>query len=613
VSGIGGYVGVDGDGNVVLSRMSDGFAWPLKERRIRHESSTFGLVAVGPANGVAIARSGPVTVAVHGHPVWPAARAGLTDVSAVAAAVAEAINDNQNDVVERMRGDFSLAAYDERSERLRLCVDRIGVRNLFYTRVGRGWVFGATADVVRRHPAVSLQVDAQGIYDYVYFHMVPGPRTVFQALDRVPPAHEVVLDASGAHLRRYWQLGFAEDRHRSLKQLRSSFMEALRNDVRPHALLPATGAFLSGGTDSSTVSGLLGELAGSPAETFSIGFASEGYDEMEYARIASRHFKTRHHEYYVTPDDVVDAIPAIAGAFDQPFGNASAVPTYFCARLAREHGIDRMLGGDGGDELFGGNARYGRQWQLSLYDRVPRWLRSTLVEPLLLTSTAARLPLVRKARSYVEQARLPMPSRYESYNLLERLGAANVFEPEFLATVAQGHPHEISEDAWRESGSRFLVNRMLAMDLRLTLADNDLLKVTRSCELAGIDVAFPLLSESVVALSSELPPDYKLRRTQLRWFFKHSLVGFLPQEIIAKQKHGFGLPVGPWLASHPPLTKLAHDALHSLRARNIARADLLEDLLGRRLQEHPAYYGTLAWVLMMLELWFQQHAPGTRY
>jgi asparagine synthase (glutamine-hydrolysing) len=266
-----------------------------------------------------------------------------------------------------------------------------------------------------------------------------------------------------------------------------------------------------------------------------------------------------------------------------------------------------MLAGDGGDELFGGNARYAKQYQLSLYERVPSALRTHLIEPMLHSGVADTLPLLRKGRSYVDQARLPMPARYESYNLLERVGPEMLFDREFLATVNTRQPLELLSAVHDAAHARSLINRMLAIDLKFTLADSDLPKVTRMCDRAGVDVAFPLLHESVVSFSAVLPPRLKLRGTQLRYFFKEALRDFLPSEIITKKKHGFGLPAGAWLVSHAPLRTLARDALASLGKRGTFRADYLESLLNTHLHEHAGYYGTLVWVLMMLELWFQDH------
>jgi len=404
--------------------------------------------------------------------------------------------------------------------------------------------------------------------------------------------------------RPYWEMRYVEDKVRAMPDLKEAFLSALREGVREASRDGAVGSFLSGGTDSSTVAGLLGEATGKPARTYSIGFEARGYDEMGYARIAARHFGTQHHEYYVTPSDVVAAIPRIAGVYDQPFGNSSVVPTYFCAKLAKDDGIDTLLGGDGGDELFGGNERYARQHVYSLYSDLPRALRKGLIEPIAFLPP--EIGVVGKVQRYIRDASLPMPARYDNYNLLERLGAANIFAQEFLDAVDQQEPRTLLATAYESAHAHSLINRMLALDLRFTLADNDLPKVAGACELAGIEVRHPMLHDAVVAFSAALPPRLKLKGTRLRYFFKESLRGFLPEEIITKTKHGFGLPFGPWLQAHKPLRQLAFDSLADLKKRRVVRPEFIDDLTSTLVDAHAGYYGTMVWVLMLLEQWFRQ-------
>jgi asparagine synthase (glutamine-hydrolysing) len=397
---------------------------------------------------------------------------------------------------------------------------------------------------------------------------------------------------------------FIEDEKRPFEELKTEFLSLVRRSVARNADSGELGAFLSGGTDSSTVAGMLGEVSGKTARTYSIGFQAEGYDESRYARIAAERFGTRHREYYVTPGDVTEAVPLIAAAHDQPFGNSSAVPTYYCAKLAREDGITTLLGGDGGDELFGGNARYATQYVYSIYSDLPRIVRKAAIEP-----AAALLPaagVFGKVQRYIATASMPMPARYDNYNLLERIGAEVIFSPDFLAAVDKEAPALQFEQAYGASKARSSINRMLALDLKYTLADNDLPKVTRSCELAGIGVRFPLLDDELVAFSARLAPDLKLRRTQLRYFFKKALEQFLPNEIIHKTKHGFGLPFGAWLQSHGELRQLALDSLDGLKGRRILNERLVDGFLKTQLEQHPQYYGALVWVLMMLEQWLKQ-------
>lgn len=520
-------------------------------------------------------------------------------------AIAQAIGKNGAATLPALGGDFALAAWDAAKSWGLLAIDRIGVHQLVYARADGALAFASTLDVLAAHPGVNAELSPQAIFDFLYFHVCPGPRTIYRDLQRIPPGHYIEFGPTGgSEPRPYWHMRFDEDRSPDLDALKRRFVDLLRSAVATTSHGASCGAFLSGGTDSSTVSGMLGRTSGARARTFSIGFDAAGYDEMEFARIAVRHFDCDHHEYYVTPSDVVAAAPRIAAYYDQPFGNASAIPAYYCAKLARDSGVERLLAGDGGDELFGGNERYSKQQLLAVYDRIPRPLRGVLIEPLVLSTPLFKaLPGLRKLHSYIEQASQPMPHRYMARNLLDYLGIEDLLTPDLLAAVDRAHPQRLLSEAHAPFAGCSLINQMLGIDLRFTLADSDLPKVTRMCELAGADVAFPLLDERLIEFSTGLPADMKLRGTQLRWFFKEALRDFLPPAIITKQKHGFGLPVGAWLVEHAPLRNLAAQAIDSLRPHRIVRPEAVDDLLGRRLHEHPRFFGTMVWVLMMLGLW----------
>ena len=294
----------------------------------------------------------------------------------------------------------------------------------------------------RATPSVQRRLSPQAVFDYLYFHACPGPQTIYRDVLRLPAGHFIEFGPGvDAEPRPYWSMRFRESQAASFESLKQGFLDVLTGAVKDASDTVNVGAFLSGGTDSSTISGMLGSVRGRPARTFSIGFDVPDYDEMHYARIAARHFGFEQHEYYVTPADVVEAVPKIAAFYDQPFGNASAVPAYYCARLARENGVERLLAGDGGDEIFGGNERYARQHVLALYHRIPRPLRRALIEPLVLsTPLFESVPGLRKLHSYVKQAQPEMPWSYESYNLLNFLGAENVLAPDFLRSVDRRAP-----------------------------------------------------------------------------------------------------------------------------------------------------------------------------
>lgn len=457
-------------------------------------------------------------------------------------------------------------------------------------------------------------LDLQALFSYAYHHAIPSPRTIFAGVQRVPAGHVARIEQGRIKLEPYWRPRFtAPAQAPSFEQLQREFTQLLEESVRNEWDGGVPGCFLSGGTDSSTVAGMLAKVAsGRETHSFSIGFEAEGYDEMAFARIAAKHFGVKHHEYYVTPDDLVRSIPKVAASFDQPFGNSSAVPAYHCALLAKEHGVTRLLAGDGGDELFGGNSRYAKQRLFDAYAKVPTWLRRGLIEPLFAGRGDAGFVLTRKAGSYLEQAMQPMPARNQLYNLILRLGVERVFEPRFLAQVDQGAPLAAQQQVWDQAEADNLLDRELAYDWRFTLAESDLPKVRGATQLAGVEVGYPLLDERLVEFSMRLPADWKLRGNKLRWFFKEALRGFLPDEILTKKKQGFGLPFGVWATRHAALAQLAGDSLRSLGTRGVVRPAFIDELLTQRLHEHPGYFGEMVWILMMLEQWLQVHAPNFR-
>ncbi|MDY0011722.1 MAG: asparagine synthase C-terminal domain-containing protein [Rhodocyclaceae bacterium] len=576
---------------------------------VRTQVGSAGTVATTSAGDLAMDPDSGCIAAVIGRPRWPDPQArceAATKGNAVAAlALYRARGAN---LLQEAGGNFAIAIIDPTARRVLMAVDRTGTERLCFATVGSTLVFSTSARAVARHPAVQAPVSRQALFEYLYCHMVPSPDTAFSNVEKLLPAECLEVTDTKLSRRFYWQLAHGNPTATDDATQRQEFLELARQAVARECDQRPTGAFLSGGTDSSTVSGLLGQVTGKPPETFSIGFDAQGFDELEYARITARHFGTHPHEYYVTPDDVAEAMPMIAAAYDEPFGNASAAPTYFCAKLARENGVEVILAGDGGDEFFGGNERYAKQGVFEHYHRLPTALRR-LFEPAVLNIPFANalMPL-RKAQSYIRQARIPLPDRLETYNFLHRDPLTEIFEPEFLAAVDTDRPLALMRDAYFRCASPEPIERMMHLDHKFTLADNDLRKVSRMCEAAGVEVRFPFLDDDLVAFSGRLRPDQKVHKGRLRVLFKDALRGFLPDETITKSKHGFGLPFGLWLAMEGPLRDQADAALKSLAHRGIVQPDYLTRLWKAHRSEHASYYGVMIWVLVQLELWLHKQA-----
>jgi len=537
-----------------------------------------------------------------GSPRWTGSSTAQADVLGAWQQATQ--RDGLEAACRQVEGAFALAWSGEDGSTC-LAVDRFAMQTLCW-RIQDGQLrFAATADELAGADAA---IDDQAIFDYLFFHVIPSPRTIY----RVPPGHCLKFAGGQATVSPYWIPEFTPLKSANFDGLKKEFLDLMSSAVARQ--LPDTHAacFLSGGTDSSTVAGMAAKANRDKVLAYSIGFDAAGYDEMAYARIAAKHFGVDHREYYVTPADLVEGIPKVAAHYDQPFGNSSALPAYYCSKLAHADGVRHILAGDGGDELFGGNSRYAKQKIFDVYADVPAVLRKGLLEPLFDNGVARSIPLIKKGASYIEQARQPMPDRLGLYNLVVRLGISKVLAPAFVSRLNLNGPRDHQRGVWAMSRTDSHLNRELAFDWRYTLGEIDIPKVRGTTQLAGLSVGFPMLDQPLVEFSMRLPDDYKLRGNRLRWFFKEALRGFLPDEIITKQKHGFGLPFGQWTSQDPALKKLARQSVDRLVDHGLIQGDFVKELFEIRLPEHPGYYGEMIWILTMLSQWLSAKAPAWR-
>lgn len=571
---------------------------------LQRHSSVLSAAAAGSRFGKAhIHIDNDLTVAIMGRPIFlDEELASLAKQKNAAATLSLGWRRWAEKLPTRMRGNFAFAVLEPNQNQASLVLDRIGGERLCYAYQAGQLVFGTSLQSVAAHPAVGRVIDPQSIYAYLYFHTIPAPGSLYQGVHKLLPGQIITLKNGRLHTDFYWQADYTPARADFAAHQRD-FRNVLDQAVRD-ADGPDTAAFLSGGTDSSTLVGALTVARGAPVDTFSIGFEAEGFDEMEYARCAAERFGSRAHEYYLKPADIVAAIPVIAQAYDEPFGNNSAVPTYFCARAAHEAGFTHMFAGDGGDEIFGGNARYTKQGKFEIYARLPAILKS-LVEPLARAPGLSSSTQLNKFRNYVTQAQVKLPLRVESYNFLKRTPLEQIFTEDFLASVSPEAPDAALTEVYERTASDHYINRMMHLDMKFTLADNDLRKVSTMTEAAGIEAIYPLLDDRMVAFANSLPVNYKVRGQQLRWFFKKALADLLPEKIITKSKHGFGLPFGIWCNQYAPLGDLVGDSLADFKRRGWIQPAYLDHMLAMQRGQHASYYGVMIWVVTILEQWLQ--------
>lgn len=521
----------------------------------------------------------------------------------------------------KLRGEFVLSLWDGLNERLCLATDRFRICPLFYYHDREKLVFASRVRGILASPLhIERTIDPRTIVDVVSSSVIPTPRTVFNEVRKLPPGHVLTYQNGEMKIAPYWEINFLHPDRSSeadlAGKLKSRLTDSISARLESEGASDQIGSFLSGGIDSSTVTGVLTQLTKGPLKSFSIGFDEQRFNEISYARIAAQAFKAQHYEYFVTPKDTVDAIPVLLDAFDEPFANASAIPTFFCAKMARERGVSVLYSGDGGDELFAGNERYATERLFEYYSEIPEFFRETLIKPLVFAlADKPGWKFFVRGKKYIQRASIPYPRRLWSYGFFMVVPMQELLEEGFQEIVGTDyHPDAAMERYYFQAPAQSELDRQLYIDLKLTISDNDLFKVTRMTEAAGVTVRFPFLDHRLAEFAAEVPADIKMRGRELRSFFKKAYSELLPIEVRTKKKHGFGLPIPMWLRTDKRLNEMMHDLVLSPQSvqRGYFRESALRELIDRHRTDETSFYGTTLWNLMVLELWHRKNAAGPR-
>ena len=480
--------------------------------------------------------------------------------------------------VERLVGMFAFALWDRQERRLYLVRDRLGEKPLYYGWMGGTFLFGSELKALRAHPAFRAEINRDALALFLKHNCIPSPYTIYSGIYKLPPASLLVVDRREAEPTFYWSARETAE-HGAAAPFEGSDDEAitmldglLREAVRLQMVADVPlGAFLSGGIDSSTIVSLMQAQSSRPVRTFTIGYQEADYNEAVYARAVAAHLGTDHTELYVTPDEARDVIPLLPALYDEPFSDASQIPTYLVAKLARQH-VTVSLSGDGGDELFAGYIRY-HKWQ-------KLWRRFGWIPPLIRHGGAAALStLSPQAWAKVLTPFSPMlplnPGRmgYRVHTFAEVLRQEPTLElylremthsPDVGSVSGIERPiHLTDTQRWPRLDSFF--QQMLYLDMVAYLPNDILVKVDRASMGVSLESRVPILDHRVVEFSWRLPLAMKVRGGQGKWILRQVLYRYVPRELVERPKKGFSVPIGSWLRG--PLRDWAEDLLDSSRLR----------------------------------------------
>jgi len=492
-------------------------------------------------------------------------------------------------VAEHLRGMFAAAIWDARQGVLLLIRDRAGKKPLYYAHLPEGIFFASEIKGLLAYENLPRELDPTALHDYFTYQSIPDPLTIFKQIRKLPPAHLLRCDRAGnTQIKRYWRWNLVQNQPTSqsysaaVEQLRAELSEAVR--LRLIADVPL-GALLSGGVDSSAVVALMARHASGGVKTFSIGFASADYDERPYAREVADFCGTQHQELLVEPESIHAVLPKLAWQYDEPFADASALPTYYVCKMAREH-VTVALAGDGGDEAFAGYDRYAKLLNLSR--------QFGFVPARLAKLSADILPLGFVGRRTLRLLAEPPAERYQRMN--------TIFEAPHLRSllVPNGNARPLLADQmrqWTAAGVPML-SQLQQADFELYLPSTVLTKVDRASMLNSLEARAPLLDHKLLEFVATLPPEWRMGKRIL----KDALRGWVPERVLTRPKAGFGVPLEHWFAGDFGgfLREILLD--DQTRRRGLLRMDYVERLITRQARPWAELTGHL-WAVLMFELW----------
>lgn len=527
----------------------------------------------------------------------------------VAELIAWAYKQNGLQFLEKLDGSFALSLWDESLNRLLLAVDPMGLKGLYWKKRAASLLFATRVQSILSEDQ-DVAVDPNAVIQFLLFSVVPAPLSIYKTVEKLSAGTMLLYQNGSVEQKRYWKPDYNEDNSRSEKawadDVRHSIQRAVERSLKDCSS-DSTGAYLSGGTDSSTVVAFMGQQH-QRVKTFSIVFADPIYSEASFSQTAAQCFSTDHHESSLSATGAFDSVHKILDYYGEPFANSSAIGSYHCAKMAREAGVDTLLAGDGGDELFAGNQRYASDKKFSVYGELPGWIRNGVIKSVagLLPSNASHLGLPRR---YLRRASIPLPRRIYSYGFFADHNPLDIFEPDFLSLVTMSNWFQIANDHFNAVRATSDLNRLLYMDLNLTLADNDIRKVSGTAELAGVRVRYPFLDRSLVEMSAAIPSRLKLKGFTKRYIFKKAMKDILPKKILYKKKHGFGVPVSRWLLHDSQFNTLLNDVIRDSATlqRGYFRRSFLNGLQDWHSKKELGYFGEVLWYLLVLELWHRRN------
>lgn len=512
--------------------------------------------------------------------------------------------DYGTECLKYLRGMFAFAIWDEKVQSLFLARDRIGKKPLYYLHSSDTFCFASEIKSILQDKTFEKIPDFTAIHHYLTYQDVPSPWTAFKNIKKLPPSHYLIYKNGKVTIKRYWKISYLPKHTMPVNELKKEILERLKEAVRIRLISDVPlGAFLSGGIDSSAVVAIMSEVMNKPVKTFSIGFKEDTYNELKYAQVVAKKFKTEHTEFIIEPK-ALDIIDKLIWHYNEPFADSSAIPTYYVSKLAREH-VTVILNGDGGDENFAGYGRYvANQISIWMHRILPSSI-AKLILPVISLMPHGKTPnnffwrLKRFLGEYIKS-----PEMRNAHWLCHFTSdmKKELYTDDFFRQVSSTDSFELIFDKYKEAEADNFLDKTLYADVMMYLPDDLLVKVDIASMANSLEARSPFLDHEFMEFVARIPSDLKLNSSITKYILKETLKGILPDEVLYREKMGFGVPIDHWFRNE--LRDMAYDIILSEKA--ISRGYFKKETIKRILDEHMSNkwnWHNHIWNLLMLELW----------
>lgn len=510
--------------------------------------------------------------------------------------------------VEKLRGMFAIAIWDDKKKRLVLTRDRLGKKPLYYSVVNGIFLFGSEIKSILQYEETPRKVDFKALDYFLTFRYVPGPLTMFQGIKKLQPGHTLIYENGKIRIQKYWDVAFSSEQENE-NYFSKKLLGLLRESVKIRLMSEVPlGAYLSGGTDSSSIVKIMSEFMEDPIKTFTVGFGDPRFDELKYAKMISEEFGTDHHEFIVNPNDV-NILPKVIWHFDEPIADPAALPTFMLSELAKKY-VTVVLTGEGGDELFAGYEQYKIILKTEQYlGPMPKVVKTKLIPKIIKAVPKKFLNLFFAYSSSFGKKGMERFSEYMSsfgdlgkkylsiVSIFDEKEKRNILQKQFLSTNSL----KLVNNYLRSVNAKTL-NKLLLLETKVQLPDNLLMKVDKMTMAYSIEARAPLLDQELVEFSASIPPQLKLKGMTDKYILRKAMNDLIPKAIVKRKKQRFFVPIDIWFERD--LGKIVKQIFSN--QRECERMHLNSKFIQKIIQNHhesKLYYSRQLWSLLTFALW----------